>query len=325
MIYGNKFYGYGIGDPTDFLGIISADVQTIESLYNNYNEAITESKLTDTIFDKIDTVFTKLKEIFIKILNTVSKIFKKVLPFVYKGIQKLITYIKNDMNKPSDRIVYNGKKEFKVITLNNKINSILADVERAHFDNDVKEIADLYTNNIMLFDTNDDEKIKNGVKEINEKVSKFNENMKKKLEPFRDILSLETFKEFYETTEYIIESANDYYKFKDIMEVIIDDNVVISGKLQEIHSSIGSIINRLNFSHITGNSAISMRTNQTLSIAYPDASTLSSIPKVYTKILDVYTGAIKSEIKIINEISKYCKYSISISNYDGEEFITKHN
>ena len=111
MIYGNKFYGYGIGDLTDFLGIISADVQTIESLYNNYNESF--DIVNESAADVFNTIVDKAKEVFAKFIDIISKVFKKFIPKLYEAMQKLVTKLRGTEIKITSKktVVYYNTTE----------------------------------------------------------------------------------------------------------------------------------------------------------------------------------------------------------------------
>ena len=313
MIYGNKLL------DTDNLAIITLeqDISNIHESLKYFNDDFLKESMD--IDDIILKVVTKIKEALMKILDAVSKLFKKVLPFVYNTIQKLITKINNSMKTKFDQTKYEGKKEFIILELNNKAEKLASDAKSADFAEDIKMMQIINNKYFLAFKSKD---IADAIKEINPSVIKFNESIKKKLEPFEDILSLETYKEFYDKRSYTVESANDYETLKTMLTLIIDSNKQMTDDMRNMERSIGSMITSLQLSHLGNKIGIDMAVNNSNIIKDLDMTSLSKVPKIYSKILDIYMGAIRSQVKVINEISKYGKYDITISN--GDELITKH-
>lgn len=315
MIYGNKLLN------TDNLAIVTLeqDINNINKSLDifNDNNILTEASITNII----SIVFQKIKEALIKILDTVSKLFKKVLPFIYNAIQKLIIKIKNSMTKSKfDQTKFSGKKEFSYYILNDKIRDIIADAKTAQFDKEIKSITQIQEKYLSVFNK-DKKQIKQAIKELNPEITKFNESIKKKLEPFQDILSLETFKEFYDTKNVSVESANDYDILRKTLESVIDNNTLMSNDMKEVGNQISSSITNLQLEHLGNRIGVGVVMKDDDIIKQINYKDLSKIPKIYGKIVDVYMGAIKSEIKVVNEISKYGRYDVTIDN--GEELVTK--
>lgn len=313
MIYGNKLLN------SDNLAIVALE-QDILNIHESLKYFDNDLILNESAGDIIGKVFNKIKEVLIKILDAVSKLFKKVLPFIYTTIQKLITKIKNSMKDSKfAHNKYEGKKEFTILTLNDKIDKVVSDAKSAHFEEDIKMMEDIHAKYFMCFNKGA-KNIADAIKEINPMVIKFNESIKKKLEPFEYILSLETFKEYYDKKEYTVESAIDYDEFGKMLEAIIDDNISMTKEMKEMDRSLGSLITTLNLDHLANKIGIGTVLSNDDIIRDLDTVSLSKVPRVYSKILDVYMGAIKSEIKSVNEISKFGRYDIAVDTGDITKF-----
>ena len=91
MIYGNKFYGYGI----DNSGLLIEDFSNIDNILKSIEIDVVTEGFVD-----------KLKEIVTKILDTISNFIKKIFPFEYKLIQMIITGINNIGKLPEEQLKY---------------------------------------------------------------------------------------------------------------------------------------------------------------------------------------------------------------------------
>ena len=132
---------------------------------------------------------------------------------------------------------------------------------------------------------------------------------------------METFKEFYDTKNVSVESANDYDILRKTLESVIDNNTLMSNDMKEVGNQISSSITSLQLDHLSNRIGVGQVMKDDDIIKQINYKDLSKIPKIYGKIVDVYMGAIKSEIKVVNEISKYGRYDVTIDN--GEELVTK--
>ena len=91
MIYGNKFYGYGI----DNSGLLIEDFSNIDNILKSIEIDVVTEGFVD-----------KLKEIVTKILDTISNFIKNIFPFEYKLIQMIITGINNIGKLPEEQLKY---------------------------------------------------------------------------------------------------------------------------------------------------------------------------------------------------------------------------
>lgn len=314
MIYGNKLLN------SDNLAIVALEQDVLnihESL--KYIDDITLNEGAATwALQFIDWMSKSFKEVLIKILDAISKLLKKVLPFIYNTIQKLITSIMNSMRDDKfAKTKFEGKKEFKIYVLNDKACKLVDKAKSSDFEGDIEEME----NTFKLYPRiNTAANIDSAVKDINSKISKFNDTIHKKIEPFEEFLSFETFKEYYNEESYTVESAIEYEKLRRILEEIIDKNKSMKDDLSKMNKSINDMITNLNSNRIATKVSADFITKSDASVENFDIKSLSKIPKLYGKFVDMFMGAIKSEVKAINDISKYGRYSeISITLNDEKE------
>ena len=308
MIYGNKLLN------TDNLAMI-----TLEQDLYNINLLLDESVVITESFDFgeiIDKMFTKIKEVLIKILNAISNIVNKILPAGYKAIQKLIADIINSMKKNKrEKINYQGQdKEYTVLNLTKEMQKITKDVANAGFDNVFKEIDNIY-NKFSPSLSLDEDQLKEKVMSVNNSITEYNKELEEMLNPYEDFLSTDNDKYLEEYKQHI-RSAQDYDSLKKFLEDMADENLKWSNILKDISFEIESSIKSIKTigSIKNGHTELAKRAkemNDNIKLSAPKASLISDIPKIFSKVIEIYSKAIKSEIKVVNEISKFERYYIS--------------
>ena len=307
MIYGNKFLGHNSLAAITFEQDIININNTI-SLITEDTEIVTESKIGDII----NALFNKFKEALTKILDFASKLFKKVLPFIYNFIQKLIAEIKNSMvPHGNDKIEFQGKLNLTYEVISSDLDKWKIELNNANLYKDIQEMSNIYDSDTMKelmglkTDTFADLKVRN--KELADMVNSWNLRIEDKLADFNDFLSADV-KDFLEMKTYLIESVEDYFKFRDILEDIIDKNKESQNNLRVFCDSLQRAINNIEFSGALKASSATLFFDQKIST--PKSSLLNDIARIYSKFLDIYTASLKSEINVVNRISKYGRYTV---------------
>ncbi len=318
MIYGNKLLN------TDNLALVALEQDIIN--INNALSTITEDVdiLNESkIGDLIETLFNKFKEALSKILDFASKLFKKVLPFVYNAIQKLIAEIGNSTkNTGHQKVNFQGKMNLMYEVLNSDLDKWKNKLNKANLHKDIQDMSNLYDADTMKdlagLKTDTTKTLKARNKELSKKIEEWNTKVEDKLVDFNDFLSADV-KDFMDTKTYPLESAEDYFKFKEILENLIDNNRESQNNLRNFCDDLQRTINNIHFSGSLKSSSADLFLNQ--NVPMPKSSLLNDIGRIYSKFLDIYTASLKSQISVVNRISKIGRYSV---HGVDDNLITKH-
>ena len=307
MIYGNKLLN------TDNLAMI-----TLEQDLYNINLLLDESVVITESFDFgeiIDKMFTKIKEVLIKILNAISNIVNKILPAGYNAIQKVIANIMNSMKTGREKIDYHGQyKIYTVLNLTNEMQKITGDVASAGFNDTFKEIDDIYDKYFASL-AFDEKQLKEKIVSFNKDVKEYDKVLENMLKPYKEFLSTVN-DEYLEEVTQQVRSAQDYANLKKFLEDMADENMKWSKILKDIAREIELSINSIKFTgSLKAGWTELVKKGKKINIneivlATPKPSLLSDIPRIFSKVIEIHSMAIKPEARVVNEISKSRIYII---------------
>lgn len=319
MIYGEKFINSNNEciSIDEMMDLLEFDYKTIDTLLNE--NIIHEDRITDFI----DKIYNNIINALEKITKYVMQLLKKVLPGIYKLFQKIKNKFDDYLSPiPSNRQVnYQIKKQtFEFKSLNSKGEEFLNTAERSS-----SLYVEVFEDLERIFNRLDPASQKSIYifnKEIIEIKDRFNRMYNSNI--FDDFLNNPNYDNYIESKEKTVEFEEDYKELIHELSGQIDHNGVYVKRMDKEAKRMKDICDSIKKIRQSTPKYVSFKDKdgEEYEVHIKDIQEfrLNNIPKLYLDIVKLFEVPIKSQITVMNKLTKTTNFDEYIKSNDMQDF-----